>query len=121
MRIRSLHYAANVVYTLALIYGSLMKPSASVSELFLGYVSSIIHFAAYLILSCLWYAYTLNVKSTMFISLTLGFILEIIQYFLPFREFSFLDILGNVTGSIMFLPFKRELMLLRSRLYEKFR
>lgn len=40
-------------------------------------------------------------KSTIIISFTYGFLIEFIQYLLPYRTFSWLDVLANTCGVFM--------------------
>ena len=66
-----------------------------------GYNDKLLHFSGYIVLmnSCLLAYGTRPRKSVMFgLLLLYSFTIEVIQYFLPWREFSLLDLLANALG-----------------------
>ena len=66
-----------------------------------GYNDKLLHFTGYIVLmnSCLLAYGTQPRRSAMFSLLLLySFSIELIQYFLPWREFSLLDLLANALG-----------------------
>ena len=89
-------------YLLLLIY-TWLGVAPTDSMYIASYNDKLMHFTGYIILmnSCL-YAYgTRPGKANMFFGLLLySFMIEVIQYFLPYREFSLLDLLANGLGLI---------------------
>ena len=49
-----------------------------------------------------WIFHYLKYKHYIMLSICYGILMEIIQYFLPWRSFSFLDIIANVSGTLLF-------------------
>lgn len=90
-------------YLLLLIYTWLgVAPTESIY--IASYNDKLMHFTGYIILmnSCLFAYGTRPGKAVMFFSLLLySFMIEVIQYFLPYREFSLLDLLANGLGLVI--------------------
>ena len=62
------------------------------------------HMVMYFLLSFLPFVYSINITKATFISLVsllIGIILECIQFFVPFREFSIMDICANELGVLL--------------------
>ena len=79
-----------------------------------SYNDKLMHYIGYIILmnSCLFAYGTRPRKAVMFGMLLLySFMIEVIQYFLPYREFSLLDLLANglglITGQVLGLSAAR--------------
>ena len=79
-----------------------------------SYNDKLMHFTGYVILmnSCLFAYGTQPRKAVMFSMLLLySFMIEVIQYFLPYRDFSLLDLLANglglITGQVLGLSAAR--------------
>lgn len=94
------------IYLLALTYLSLSHSSEGslISSYYLTDTGIILHFGAYFICSFLAiFAFVKKnlLKSLLFV-LFFSTVLEIIQYFLPYRTFNLLDILANISGIFLF-------------------
>jgi VanZ family protein len=64
-----------------------------------SFMDKIKHFLAYLLLSLLIYGATRNFKIAIFLSIIYGFLMEALQFTVPFRTFSLADILANSLGA----------------------
>jgi|SRR3989344_2315735 len=66
------------------------------------------HLIAYFLLSFLIFKSTNSFKLAVFLSGTYGFIIEIVQYFVPYRSFQVIDVVLNYFGSslVLLLKFK---------------
>ena len=88
-------------YLIALVYLSIMPSQGEkgLSEYYLSDTGLYLHFIAYFVCSVLAY-FALGRKITLTIIFVLLFscLLEIIQYFIPYRTFNPLDIAANVSG-----------------------
>jgi len=60
------------------------------------------HFLIYFLLCFLFYWNGFSLVLSLVFSICYGVFLEIVQFFLPFRTFSFLDILANSLGAGLF-------------------
>ena len=70
-----------------------------------SFADKIVHFVMYFI--CAWAFKTSGVKRYVYVSICYGVIIEIIQYFLPWRSFSLSDIIANTLGAFIFFLFFR--------------
>lgn len=72
-------------------------------------IDKIVHFILYFIFTSLFFTYLLikpnlpNIAKSMILCISIGtmygVIIEIIQYYIPYRSFEFLDILANFAGA----------------------
>lgn len=90
---------------LAILYFSLIPSQPIKPEII--YFDKFQHFFAYLLLSFLTYKTTKNKLLSFAIAGTYGLNIEIVQLFIPYRNFSFLDILMNYLGSAVILFIKQ--------------
>jgi VanZ family protein len=65
----------------------------------------IVHFVMYFF--CAGAFYLLKAKHYLFCAIGYGLLIEIIQYFLPWRSFSFGDIIANSLGALFFFAVAR--------------
>lgn len=107
---RSKHLILPVLATIITIIGSGL--SASRANALLPFemfsMDKLLHFGCYFILTVLWSygLYKLNTNSpllkSLWITITLGFLMEVCQYlFFEGRLFEFLDIIANISGSLI--------------------
>ena len=88
------------IYLLALIIVSLMPFSGTES---IGNSDKIAHFIVYALLGILGYHSSKSFKQGIYFFLsiiTLGVVLELVQFIIPGREFSYLDIAANTAGAV---------------------
>ena len=64
------------------------------------------HLTAYFLLSFLIFKSTYNFKLAIFLAATYGFLMESIQYVIPYRSFQFFDVFSNFLGSFLVLVLK---------------
>jgi len=64
-----------------------------------SFMDKVKHFFAYFLLSFLIYGATKNFKIAVFLSIIYGFLMEALQFTVPFRSFSLFDILVNSLGA----------------------
>lgn len=95
-----------VLYTITIIYGSLIKTS-NIPELYLGLSDKVIHAVAYFFLSCIWFFGVFSKKSNFFktifavagIIFIFGIIIEVLQeVFSTGRQADFYDVMANCVG-----------------------
>ena len=60
------------------------------------------HFLTYFLLCFLFYWNGFSLTSSLLLSISYGAFLEIVQYFIPYRECSLFDILANAGGAGLF-------------------
>ena len=105
------------LYTLALAYFSLTPVPKEASTLV--NISDIVqHFAAYLILSLLWYLYWRKIAYSSILALTVGLLTELAQKTVPYRVFSLADLAANTAGVTVFAAgvYLTSILLKRSQL-----
>jgi len=71
-----------------------------------SFMDKVKHFFAYLLLSFLIYGATKNFKIAFFLAVIYGFLMEALQFTVPFRSFSFWDIAVNLLGAGFILPLR---------------
>jgi len=68
-----------------------------------SFMDKIKHFSAYFLLSFFIFMSTKNFKLAIFLAGTYGMLMEALQFTIPFRNFSLLDILVNFLGAALVL------------------
>ena len=93
------------IVLIAIFIASLIKvPQTNVPE----FTDKIVHVIMYFF--CTAAFYFIGFKRYVVLSISYGIIIELIQYFLPYRSFSFYDIIANCIGAILFYLTLRELV-----------
>ncbi len=72
------------------------------------YTDKIVHIIMYIF--CAGAFYFIGIKRFVLSAISYGILLEIIQYFLPWRSFSIADIIANTIGAMLFLLFFSKLI-----------
>lgn len=105
---RKFYFFIALIYTIVLLYFSLVDISGVLPDTNIKFQDKILHFLAYLVLSVLWGYYTILLKTknaiiySFLATLIFGVILELVQEVVnPLRDYDILDLLANCIG-IMF-------------------
>ena len=105
---RKFYFFIALIYTIVLLYFSLVDISGVLPDTNIKLQDKILHFLAYLVLSVLWGYYTILLKTknaiiySFLATLIFGVILELVQEVVnPLRDYDILDLLANCIG-IMF-------------------
>lgn len=88
------------IYLVAIIIVSLIPFTGTES---VGHSDKIAHFIVYALLGILGYYISGSFKQRIYFFLSiisLGVVLELVQFLIPTREFSYLDIAANFTGTV---------------------
>lgn len=105
---RKFYFFIALIYTIVLLYFSLVDISGVLPDTNIKFQDKILHFLAYLVLSVLWGYYVILLKTknaiiySFLATLIFGVILELVQEVVnPLRDYDILDLLANCIG-IMF-------------------
>ena len=93
------------IVLIAILIASTIKVSQTNAPEF---TDKIVHIIMYFF--CTAAFYFIGIKRYVVFSIAYGTIIELIQYFLPWRSFSFYDIIANCIGAILFYLTFRELV-----------